>query len=643
MSDIIRLLPDSVANQIAAGEVIQRPASVIKELVENAIDAGATSIEIVLKDAGRTLIQVIDNGSGMSETDARLSFERHATSKIQKADDLFALHTMGFRGEALASIAAIAQVELRTRKADAPMGTHICISASQCESQEPDFCPVGSNFMIKNIFFNVPARRKFLKSNSVELSNIVREFEKLALVNYETEFKLSNNGSLMYQLMRGDSFKQRIVSLFAKSLSQQMIPIEAETSVVRIFGFVTRPENARKRNYLQYFFVNGRHMRHPYFHKAIMQCFDQLIPADEQPNYFLHFVVDPETIDVNIHPTKSEIKFENEQVIWQILFAAVKETLGKFSAVPTIEFDTEGDIEIPVGKSDDLSMPQIEIDPTYNPFTPSKSNASASASTSTLRQSAIGGGQSTAPRHRIVDSQLNNWDALYQNFEQKRNESLQHVIATSSIGNDNTPAQEQPASIGTFHDATDFSSGSYTQLKNKYILVPSTNGLMLIDQHRAHIRVLFDKLIVTAETSAVESQKVMFQEVIKLSTAQNLILDELKPEMEKMGFELSFLGDCSWAVNAIPACLDNVDVKELILDVVDSAVNGGLSVAKRVTERIALSSARAAAIGYGRKLTGSETDSLLASLFKSKEASFTPDGKKIITTLTFDEINKMFS
>lgn len=641
MSDIIRLLPDSVANQIAAGEVIQRPASVIKELVENAIDAGATSIEIVLKDAGRTLIQVIDNGSGMSETDARLSFERHATSKIQKADDLFALHTMGFRGEALASIAAIAQVELRTRKADAPMGTHLCISASQCESQEPDYCPVGSNFMIKNIFFNVPARRKFLKSNSVELSNIVREFEKLALVNYETEFKLSNNGSLMYQLMKGDSFKQRIVSLFAKSLSQQMIPIEAETSVVRIFGFVTRPENARKRNYLQYFFVNGRHMRHPYFHKAIMQCFDQLIPADEQPNYFLHFVVDPETIDVNIHPTKSEIKFENEQVIWQILYAAVKETLGKFSAVPTIEFDTEGDIEIPVGKSDDLSMPQIEIDPTYNPFTQAKS--AASAPTSTMRSSAIGGSQSTTPRHRIVDSQLNNWDALYQNFEQKRNESLQHVIATSAIGGDNAPVQEQPASIGTLHDVTDFSSGSYTQLKNKYILVPSTNGLMLIDQHRAHIRVLFDKLIATAETSAVESQKVMFQEVINLSTAQNLILDELKAEMEKMGFELSFLGDCSWAVNAVPACLDNVDVKELILDVVDSAVNGGLSVTKRVSERIALSSARAAAIGYGRKLTGSETDSLLASLFKSKEASFTPDGKKIITTLTFDEINKMFS
>ena len=370
MSDIIKLLPDSVANQIAAGEVIQRPASVIKELVENAIDAGATSIEIVLKDAGRTLIQVIDNGSGMSETDARLAFERHATSKIRNADDLFALHTMGFRGEALASIAAIAQVELRTRMKDAPMGTHLCINASQCESQEPDYCPSGCNFMIKNIFFNVPARRKFLKSNQVELSNIVREFEKLALVNYTTEFKLSNNGNMMYQLMGGDSFKQRIVSIFSKSLSQQLIPIEAETSVVKIYGFVSRPENARKRNYLQYLFVNGRHMRHPYFHKAIIQCFDQLISADSQPNYFLHFSVDPETIDVNIHPTKSEIKFENEQVIWQILFAAVKETLGKFSAVPTIEFDTEGDIEIPVGNTDDVEMPEIEFDPNYNPFAP---------------------------------------------------------------------------------------------------------------------------------------------------------------------------------------------------------------------------------------------------------------------------------
>lgn len=639
MSDIIKLLPDSVANQIAAGEVIQRPASVIKELVENAIDAGATSIEIVLKDAGRTLIQVIDNGSGMSETDARLAFERHATSKIRNADDLFALHTMGFRGEALASIAAIAQVELRTRMKGAPMGTHLCINASQCESQEPDYCPEGCNFMIKNIFFNVPARRKFLKSNQVELSNIVREFEKLALVNYSTEFRLSNNGNMMYQLMGGDSFKQRIVSTFSKSLSQQLIPIEADTSIVRINGFVTRPENARKRNYLQYLFVNGRHMRHPYFHKAIMQCFDQLIPADEQPNYFLNFTVDPETIDVNIHPTKSEIKFENEQVIWQILFAAVKETLGKFSAVPSIDFDHEGDIEIPIGNSGNVSMPEIEVDPNYNPFAP-QASAPQAEPTTVRRESAIGGGGSYQPQRRVVDSQLNNWDKLYANFEQKRSDSLEHVVTASAI---NTTTAEKPSDTVLDDAPIGAASGSYTQLKNKYILVPSVGSLMLIDQHRAHVRVLFDSLIEAEISKKVESQKVLFQEVIDLSTAQNLILDELKPEMEKMGFELSFLGDCSWAVNAIPACLKNLNVKEMILDVVDSAVSGGQSLNKRIAETIALSSARAAAISYGTRLTSDAMDRLIADLFRSKEANYTPDGKKIICSISYDDINKMFS
>ena len=638
MSDIIKLLPDSVANQIAAGEVIQRPASVIKELVENAIDAGATSIEIVLKDAGRTLIQVIDNGAGMSETDARLAFERHATSKISKADDLFALHTMGFRGEALASIAAIAQVELRTRMKDAQMGTHITINASQCESQVPDFCPAGSNFMIKNIFFNVPARRKFLKSNQVELSNIVREFEKLALVNYSTEFKLSNNGNVMFQLMAGDSFKQRIVSVFSKSLNEQLISIDAETSVVKIYGFVTRPENARKRNALQYFFVNGRHMRHPYFHKAIMQCFDQLIPADEQPNYFLHFEVDPETIDVNIHPTKSEIKFENEQVIWQILFAAVKETLGKYSAAPTIEFDTEGDIEIPVGPVGEIKMPEIDIDPNYNPFAPQKEQPTRQ---STIMESSIGGSRPIPSQHRVVESQLNNWDLLYKNFEKKRDDSLSKMTIESAIGNE-TESPENSVEIPLELSETPI-QGTYTQLKNKYIVVPGINGLMLIDQRRAHIRVLFDTLTSAVENGKIESQKVLFQEVIKLTTAQSLILDDVKAEMEKMGFELSFLGDSSWAVNAVPACLEDIDVKEMIHEIVDSTINGGVTVTKRISERIALSSARAGAINYGKKLTSADIDSLLSSLFKSKEAAYTPDGKKIICTLTFEEISKMFS
>ena len=347
MSDVIKLLPDSVANQIAAGEVIQRPASVIKELVENSIDAHADNITIILKDAGKTLIQVIDNGDGMSDTDARLAFERHSTSKIREAADLFSLHTMGFRGEALASIAAVSQLELRTTKKGNEMGTHICISGSKCESQEADVCPVGCNFMVKNLFFNVPARRKFLKAPKIELSNIVKEFERLALVNPTVEFTMYHNDSIMYKLQAGN-IKQRILQLFGNKMEEQLIPISIDTTLVRIEGFVSKPEDARKRNFIQYFFVNGRYMRHPYFHKAVLSSYEQLITESMQPNYFLYFSVDPETIDVNIHPTKTEIKFENEFPIWQILTAAIKESLGRFSTVPSIDFDTDDAPEIPI-------------------------------------------------------------------------------------------------------------------------------------------------------------------------------------------------------------------------------------------------------------------------------------------------------
>ena len=334
MSDIIHLLPDSVANQIAAGEVIQRPASVVKELVENAIDAGATEIQIFIKDAGRTLIQVVDNGKGMSETDARLSFERHATSKISSAQDLYSLRTMGFRGEALASIAAIAQVELRTRRAEDEIGTSILISGSKVELQEYVSCPAGANFMIKNIFFNVPARRKFLKSNQVEFGFIMSEFERMALVNTDIAFKLVHNDVELYNLP-ASNFRQRIVSLFGKNLNQHLLSVDVQTSLVSITGYIGHPDSARKRNAWQYFFVNGRYMRHPYFYKAVISNYEQLLPAGEMPHYFLHIQVDPSTIDVNIHPTKTEIKFENEQPIWQILSAAVRETLGKSNAVPT--------------------------------------------------------------------------------------------------------------------------------------------------------------------------------------------------------------------------------------------------------------------------------------------------------------------
>lgn len=628
MSDIIKLLPDSVANQIAAGEVIQRPASVIKELVENAIDAGASSIKIVLKDAGRTLIQVIDNGSGMSDTDARLAFERHSTSKISNASDLFALHTMGFRGEALASIAAIAQVELRTRKKGAEMGTKLCISASTCESQEPDFCQEGSNFMIKNIFFNVPARRKFLKSNKVELSNIIKEFEKLALVNHATEFLLINDDSTIFQLMAGDSFKKRIASLFTRSIEQQLITIETETTLIKITGFIGRPENARKRNALQYFFVNGRHMRHPYFHKAIMNCYDQLIPSDEQPNYFINFEVDPSSIDVNIHPTKSEIKFENEQVIWQIIYAAVKEALGKFSAIPSIDFDTEGIFEISMDtNTDSPEQPKIQFDPTYNPFKENRVTASATPKT---HNSKFGS---------FSNDNLDNWEALYESFENKKTvDATQTVESSLCIELSNrteTSIFSSKLSEGNF-------GKQYMQLKSKYIVTCDQSGILLIDQHRAHVRILFDKMIDAATIGIVESQRVLFPEILQLTTAQNPILEELSNSLENMGFDISFLGNSSWAINSVPAVLKDLNVKEFISDIIESSIVGGKELPQKIKEHIALSSAKAAAIQYGKILTNEEMATIASDLFSSKEQKYTPDGKIIISTISNDEIAKYF-
>ena len=487
MSDIIKLLPDSVANQIAAGEVIQRPASVIKELVENAIDAGATIVKIILKDAGRTLIQVVDNGCGMSPTDARLAFERHSTSKISQASDLFSLHTMGFRGEALASICAISQVELRTMRKDDNIGTRIVISGSTVESQEPDVCTPGSNMMVKNLFFNVPARRKFLKSDHVEMSNILREFERLALVNPNVEFLLVHNDTTVHQLMKC-SFKQRIIDLFGKALDKQLVPVETDTSLVRISGFVSRPENARKRGALQYLMVNGRNMRHPYFHKAVMDAYEQLIPAGEQISYFIYFEVDPANIDVNIHPTKTEIKFENEQAIWQILSAAVKESLGKFSAIPTIDFDTEDMPDIPAfEQARPIEPPKVHYNTDFNPFKTSSASSYG------------GGGNYSRPKVE--------WEGLYSGLEKasRMNEPMEEepfvedtVTGTAPREEERVPYFQETVPSGASasfygNEATVEKGAQHFQFKGRFILTSVKSGLMLIDQHRAHVRVLFDR------------------------------------------------------------------------------------------------------------------------------------------------------
>ena len=620
MSDVIKLLPDSVANQIAAGEVIQRPASVIKELVENAIDAQATHVQIILKDAGRTLIQIIDDGVGMSETDARLAFERHSTSKIRTADDLFTLHTMGFRGEALASIAAISQVELRTRRHDAQLGTRLVINASQCESQEPDMCPAGSNFMIKNIFFNVPARRKFLKSNQVELSNIVKEFEKLALVNNEVEFTLTHNGNMMYKLMKG-TFRQRIAALMGNSIDQQLLPVNIDTSLVKVQGYVGKPENARKRNALQFMFVNERYMRHPYFHKAVMTAYEQLIPEGEQPNYFLKFSVDPQSIDVNIHPTKTEIKFEDELPIWQILAAGVKETLGRFSEVPAIDFDTRDAPDIPAYQGHvEVHRPEVNVDSSYNPFNQQQAQQPAKSE----------------PRHHssVTSPSMSNWDELFANFERKKREGM------SGQAMDQAPVEEAVPQDPVLPMA-DVQS-VYLQLKGRYILSPAKSGLMVIDQHRAHVRILFDRYINQFHDGSLSSQAVLFPEVLHLSPAQGVALQELLPEMEKMGFALSPLSGNDWAVNAIPGGIEGVDASAMVQQIIDSVDNGGMPVKKRIQQHLALTVARSAAIPAGRTLQQEEMDVLVADLLRLPEPNYTPDGKTILTVIPMEQITKLF-
>jgi DNA mismatch repair protein MutL len=634
MSDVIKLLPDSVANQIAAGEVIQRPASVIKELVENSIDAGATSVTIVLKDAGRTLIQVIDNGVGMSDTDARLAFERHATSKISRADDLFALHTMGFRGEALASIAAIAQLDLRTMHKDATVGTRIIINGSKVESQQPEACVQGTNLMVKNLFFNVPARRKFLKKDSVELSNIMREFERLALVNIGVEFTLISNDVTLHSLRRA-SMKQRIADLFGKNLDKQLIPIDTDTSIVSISGFIGLPENARKRNALQYFMVNGRNMRHPYFHKAVMQCYEQLIPADEQPNYFINLRVDPETIDVNIHPTKSEIKFENEQPIWQILTAAIRESLGRFNAAPSIDFDVEDAPDIPVFAPDAFAQHDVQLDTAYNPFATS-SLPKSSPSRTGVRQSAFNSGS--------LNTHLQDWEQLYDDFVKKRDDGYASMLE-SKLNNTGPadvipeePAEEQTPKIEMELEPT---VSATLQLKNSYILTPSREGLMIIDQHRAHLRILYDTYLQKASEGAFVSQSTMFPDMMELSPAQNAVLTDLAPSLEELGFNLSHLGGTSWSINGIPSILKDANPRDTLLSMIENVTETGQELASTMHEKIALSLARSSAIKRGQPLTAGEMDRLLSDLFRLPSPALTPYGKPVFTILPLDDISKL--
>ena len=631
MNDIIHLLPDSVANQIAAGEVVQRPSSIIKEMVENSIDAGAKNVKVLVTDGGKTNVQVIDDGKGMSETDARLSFERHATSKIQKASDLFNLTTMGFRGEALASIAAVAQVELKTRRREDELGTMIQIAGSKIEKQEPVACPAGSNFSVQNLFFNVPARRKFLKSNQTELTNVVADFQRIVLVHPEIAFTLYNNGVEMYNLPEA-SVRQRIIDVFGKKINADLLPIEVETSLVSISGYVGKPESSKKKGTHQYFFVNGRYMRHPYFHSAVMKAYENLIPVGEHVSYFIYFAVDASAIDVNVHPTKTEIKFDNEQPIWQVLSAAVRETIGQFCNVPMIDFDVEGKPDIPVMGTMTSIPHQPKLAPsTYNPF---KSGDAQ------------------------IYSRSNGWEKLYNKYAAPISDESDGVGALpaqtysdgSVLSGDNIP-EEENLQGSIWNDMVVEKGGASMpfdvsvqkfQYKGRYIILPCTHGLMAVNQHRAHVRVLFDQNMQCINSGNRPSQKELFPIVVQFEKDDCIVLEDLMDDISSLGFDLSNLGGGSYSVNGIPEGLEGIDISALLHDMIVSAKEKTNDIRRDAQEALALTMAENAAIVYGQVLSVVEMERLLQDLFATKAPARTPDGKLIYTIIEDKTLNDLF-
>ncbi len=622
--DLIHLLPDSVANQIAAGEVIQRPASVVKELVENAVDAGATTIQVRLTDAGRTNIQVIDNGKGMSETDARMAFERHATSKIKEAADLFALYTFGFRGEALPSIAAVSRVELRTRREVDELGTVIHIAGSKIESQEVEMCPVGTNFQVKDLFFNVPARRKFLKSNQTELNNVITELERIALVNPEIAFSLYHNEVELMNVSQA-TMRQRIQHLFGKKLGQELLPVEVETSLANIKGCVGLPESARKKGAHCFFFVNGRYMRHPYFHKAVMEAYAHLIPATEQVPYFLYFTVDPSRIDVNIHPTKTEIKFEDEQAIWQILMASVREVLGRSNMAPTIDFDVADCPDIPVFPIDALPTPPMPtVDSNYNPF----------------KQSGTSEGYQR-PSTR--------WEDFYKGVE---GSSVGREVKFDSFSSDDLPwdivsaASNNDESLGTqlfeVEEEERCKCTDCFQHKGRYIVTSMKAGMVLVDQHRAHVRILFERYLGQLNSQAAVSQGMLFPEMLELSVAQAAMMESLLDDFSRLGFDISNMGGGSFAIQGVPEGVAGLAPSKLVADMLASTMEEGGMSKEDIHRGMALTMARSSALVVGEVLSVAEMVNLVDELFACKMPGYTPEGKKTFVVFDDSEVDGMF-
>jgi DNA mismatch repair protein MutL len=591
-----------VANQIAAGEVIQRPASVLKELVENAIDAGANTVDIYLKDAGKTQIQVIDNGCGMSETDARLAFERHATSKIRESKDLFSIHTLGFRGEALASIAAVAEVQLRSKRAVDELGTQVDIAATQVIAQTPVQCPDGTIFTVKNLFFNVPVRRKFLKSDSTELNYIINEFKRVALAYEHIAFSITNNKTEIYALPAA-AIRQRIISLFGNSIKQYLLNIDTETTIVKVSGFITKPDYAKKSFGEQFFFANGRFIRSSYLHKAVVQAYSGILHPEYIPSYLIYLNVPPDTIDINIHPTKTEIKFEDEQAIYQILLSSVKQVLGKFNVVPSINFDMDNSIQIPVLRPDTrVNMPQINVDTGYNPFD-----------------------TSTAYRQQREHQNLQNWEALYTGFE---NENRQPDIFTDTSGAEGEPLLS--------------TAGTHTQFKGKYILTPVKSGLMLIDQKRAHERILFEQYCVQMANHSSACQQNLFPETVELSSDELLLWSEIQDDFTALGFDIRFEGESKVGLYGHPGDTGNRNPAAVFRKLLDDYRHSETDLFESRRERLAALLAQESSIRYNQPLTDEEMSHLVEKLFTCTMPNYSPTGKPVMHILKMEEIERYF-
>jgi DNA mismatch repair protein MutL len=616
MPDIIQLLPDAVANQIAAGEVVQRPASAVKELIENAIDAGADKIQLILRDAGKSLIQVIDNGCGMSLTDARMCFERHATSKIRKAEDLFAIRTMGFRGEAMASIAAIAQVELKTRRHEDELGTCIIIEGSEVISQEACSANTGTSISIKNLFYNTPARRNFLKSNPVEMRHIIDEFQRVALANPQVFLTMHHDGQEVYHLP-ASALKQRIIHLFGNNYNQRLVPVEEETTIINLRGFVGKPEFARKTRGEQFFFVNNRFIKDAYLNHAVLTAFQELLPDETFPLYVLFIDIDPAKIDINVHPTKTEIKYQDEKSIYAIIRSAVKRSLGKYNITPTLDFDQENSIGhlITPKPFEEIVQPSIAFNPNFNPFAPEKKASEREQSFS-----------HNSNDHRTAIPR--NWDTLYE--ISKKEETLQHEMHEEK----SIPVNEQ--------DITKSSEKQFFQVHNRYILSQIKSGFMLINQQAAHERILYERYLHQLENHSGVSQQSLFPQSVTLNSADFELLRELLPDIKALGFDIREFGRNTVVVDGIPADITNANEHELLEQLLEGFKNNLAVLKLDRRDNLARSLARNAALKAGVRLSMEEMNQLVDQLFACQMPNLALNGKPVISTFTLNELADRF-